>query len=386
MANVEITLGKPVIIAQSDKQAIGHHWGPFQFPGIQVNEKGEWICNYHVVEDAASGYGKPNGYAKSIDQGKTWLPQDPNVATGLLLPNGDWIRQKSQYAVPVSELTLPENPYALSQNYGVRVDCYLPEDTPEFLRGWYLERKRAGSDIWETERYFMEVPGLLRGSIQGVFPYKSVTHYQLDPQGRLWHISYPYFYVEGQPVVSHPLFAVSEDYGHTFRYLSNIPYQGNPEADPFWDDRSGFTEPELTFLPDGSLMALLRTTDGKGPGPMYVTFSTDGALTWSKPEVFDDLGVFPTLMTLKNGVTVTTYGRPGLYVRATADPAGKVWGDRITIVKPTEIRDRDTCAYTRMIPVDDNTAYLVYSDFQQPNAEGIPVKTIMGCTISTKIV
>jgi len=45
----------------------------------------------------------------------------------------------------------------------------------------------------------------------------------------------------------------------------------------------------------------------------------------------------------------------------------------------------DTCSYTTLLPLDDNSFYMVYSDFQHPNAQGIPVKTIMGCTVTTKI-
>jgi len=115
-------------------------------------------------------------------------------------------------------------------------------------------------------------------------------------------------------------------------------------------------------------------------------YSSDDCVTWSKPEIFDDLGVFPALLTLNNGVTLATYGRPGLYLRATADPAGRKWDDRVELVAPTPVFQQDTCAYTGMIAVDDNTAYLVYSDFQRPNAKGTPVKTIMGRTIRAEIV
>jgi len=387
MANVEITLGKPVIIAQSNMQAKGHHWGPYQFPNIQVNDAGEWICNYNVVEDAASGYGKPCGYAVSTDHGKTWISSDPSVATGLLLPNGDYIRQKSQYAIPADQVPLPAEPLHRTYLYGGKMDIYRDTDFPAELRGWYLERKRAGSDIWEEEHYFMDVPDLARyTNDQELFPYLSVTHYRIDPKGRLWHVSYPYFLNGDQPATMRPLFAVSEDNGHTFRYVSNIPYHPIPEADPKWDRRCGYNEPELCFLPDGSMLALLRITAGLDGGdniaPMHIAYSNDDGKNWSTPEFFDDLGVYPNLLVLKNGVTLTTYGRPGLYVRATADPAGKVWDDRVTIIQP---RPNDTCSYTTLLPIDDCTAYMVYSNFQEPNPEGIPVKTIMGRTITTKL-
>ena len=125
-------------------------------------------------------------------------------------------------------------------------------------------------------------------------------------------------------------------------------------------------------------MTLMRTTDGHGVGPMYVAYSHDDCATWSKPVIFDDLGVYPILPTLKNGVTLATYGRPGLYLRATADPSGRAWDDRVALIMPAPVFQEDTRAYTGMITVSDDTVYLVYSDFRQPNAEGKPVKTIMG--------
>jgi len=267
----------------------------------------------------------------------------------------------------------------------VEMKVYRACDVPDKYLGWHSERKRPGSDKWEIERYDMDVPDLARYAISGLFPYLGVTHYKLDPRGRLWHISYPLFY-DGTPAITRPLFAVSEDFGHTFRYVSDINYQPDPFGDRLWDKRYGYTEPDLTFLPDGNAMALMRTTDGHGVGPMYAAYSSDDCATWSKPEIFDDLGVFPALLTLNNGVTLATYGRPGLYLRATADPAGRKWDDRVELVAPTPVFQQDTCAYTGMIAVDDNTAYLVYSDFQRPNAKGTPVKTIMGRTIRAEIV
>jgi hypothetical protein len=40
---------------------------------------------------------------------------------------------------------------------------------------------------------------------------------------------------------------------------------------------------------------------------------------------------------LKNGLTLAVYSRPGLYVRATADPAGLRWAQRVTVVPPSAI-------------------------------------------------
>ncbi|MDW7648942.1 MAG: sialidase family protein, partial [Nitrospiraceae bacterium] len=131
----------------------------------------------------------------------------------------------------------------------------------------------------------------------------------------------------------------------------------------------GFTEPTVCFMADDSVLCLMRTTDGRGPGPSYLSRSTDNGKSWSTPAVFDDLGVWPQMLRLKNGVTLASYGRPGLYVRATADPAGLSWAKRVTVVPPGAI-STETCSYSALLPLGDNRALLAYSDFNLRDAEG----------------
>jgi len=157
-------------------------------------------------------------------------------------------------------------------------------------------------------------------------------------------------------------------------------------------------------MPDGSMITLLRTDS---LAPSYLARSVDGGKTWSEPKKFDKLGVWPVLCTLPCGVTLASYGRPGFFIRATDDPSGMEWDDPITII-PQEIADEEiiervdyfgtivrnedgenvggpkTCSYSDMIPLDDNTALLVYSDFTVPNAEGKPCKTILARKITVE--
>lgn len=113
---------------------------------------------------------------------------------------------------------------------------------------------------------------------------------------------------------------------------------------------------------------------------MYSSRSTDNGRTWSKPVVFDDLGVWPQTLTLKNGVTLLAYGRPGLFVRATV---GKDWGPRVEIVKPGQLMG-DTCSYCSLLPIADDTALIAYSEFNIPGPDGTPRKTIRVRTISVR--
>ena len=96
--------------------------------------------------------------------------------------------------------------------------------------------------------------------------------------------------------------------------------------------------------------------------------------------MFDELGVCPNLLVFDNGLTVASYGRPGFFVRATADPAGLVWNERVQILE----KGHGTCSYSSLVAIDDYTALVTYSDFTYPNAEGIPVKTILGRRITVQ--
>ena len=92
-----------------------------------------------------------------------------------------------------------------------------------------------------------------------------------------------------------------------------------------------FTEPALELLPDGSLFAVLRTTDGNGVGPLFKTRSTDQGRTWVKPEPFTETGVLPRLLQLTNGDLVLSSGRPGVDLRFSIDN-GQTWSPATTLV------------------------------------------------------
>jgi hypothetical protein len=162
--------------------------------------------------------------------------------------------------------------------------------------------------------------------------------------------------------------------------LPRQTYQPDPARDVKAVARDGFTEPCVHFMPDGAMICFLRTTDGHGVGPLYWSRSADNGRTWSKPAVFDDLGVWPQTLTLKNGITLLAYGRPGLFVRATRDPGGREWGPRVEIVKPGQFMG-DTCSYCSLLPLSDDTALIAYSEFNIPGPDGTPRKSIRVRTV-----
>ena len=82
------------------------------------------------------------------------------------------------------------------------------------------------------------------------------------------------------------------------------------------------------------------------------------------------------------GAILATYGRPGLFVKFSGDEAGMVWSDPIEIKLATNTKDPScydrSCYYTRILPLDDNSALMVYSDFNYPeNGVGESKKSIL---------
>ncbi len=366
------------------------HWGPYQFPRLNRMPDGKILISYHLEADSTVAYGLPKGMAVSPDEGKTWtvLPKskDPgeqsNFKESVLLPNGDYVKPFAPRPLPVAQMTLPEKPILEGlSNYGKEMKTYQQADIPELReKGWQLLRLPKGGAEWVKEQTHVDLPGVVCYLRDGVIPVPRFDVLKVAPDGSLWSLEYRFQqFLDGKLRPRSILILRSTDHGKNWNVWSSIPYQPDPSTDPHAHAREGgFTEPGVVFLPDGSALMLLRTTDGNGPGPLYAVRSTDMGKTWSKPEYFDDLGVWPQLLTLENGITLATYGRPGFFLRAASDPAASQWQDRITILPPGngDVHG-ESCSYSAMLPLDENSALLAYSYFRHKGGDGQPRKAIM---------
>lgn len=386
MNRVKLSFSEPVVIAQAGPEVT--EWGFYQFPSVEILADGGVHVNYHIQKDSATAYGKDSAHAVSYDQGNTFRLLDARPDNGGVgLPNGDRVRLRYLPSVSLNDITLPD-PIASNQLYGTQLGFYRAEDFPPELSGFPIERLASGDTEWKIEIKHIDAPYLVRYTTEGVLPHQMFWRLRLAPDNRLWAIAYPFTLMPDRPAECTPIFFVSEDNGKTFTYLSSVPYHAIPEIDAAYDRRSGYTEPDVAFMPDGSVICISRTENGKRgtttQAPMYLARSTDNGATWSKPGFFDGLGVWPIIQPLANGVTLVCYGRPGLFVRATADPAGIEWDERIAVINPESGKTK-TCAYAGLAALDESTAYFVYSDFSYPNPQGVPVKTILGCRIQTSV-
>ncbi len=382
--NIEIS--EPVVVATS--QAEYRDWGPYQFPRLNRMPDGRILLSYHVEADSPTAYGLPKGMAVSADDGNTWtvLPKakDPeeqgNFRESVLLPNGDHVRPFAPRSVPVEELTLPEIPvFSGIGGYGHETKVYVQAEIPELRdKGWELLRLAKGGTDWVREQANVVLPGLACVSREGVIPVPRFDVLKVAPDGSLWSLEYRFpRFLDGKLTFRSILILRSADHGKNWEIWSETLYQPDIETDPLALERiGGYGEPDVEFLPDGSVLMLLRTTDGKGPGPLYAVRSTDLGRTWSKPEYFDNIGVWPQLLTLANGITLSTYGRPGFFLRSTNDPSARNWQEKITIVAP-QAEYCDTCSYSAMLPLDANSVLLAHSDFHYHGEDGKQRKAIL---------
>ena len=400
---MKIRISDPIVVAVGpDSRTAG--WGPYQFPELMRLADGRIVCKFSVGPDSCTEYGKVHtgNCGVSADGGKTWERSDISnfdLVRGTLLPNGDRIRFKAPQAVPVTEDMDFGEPAGFVKRKSQY--CYRVENISRDIcvDTWYLTRIRAGSDVEEVEPVKLNWNNMVVRVCRGMLVQPiNMGVVRLGPDGTLWTTHYD---IGNGPednkftgYLANYLLR-STDNGHTWDIAHYLPYDPEKIPHPDAGDWEGFGENNITFTPDGSMIRLIRTNGAlhkglAGAGLLYIVRSEDNGNTWSEPEIFDTRGVWPRLLTLKCGVTLASYGRPGFFVRATDDPACKKWEDPIELIHSDferigsdgNVVSVGTCSYSDMIALDDHTALLAHSDFTIPDEAGIPRKTIVVRTIS----
>jgi len=374
---MKIALGEAKLISQAPASIPTSEWGPWQFPRM-FDAGNRFYLQFHIASDSALSYGKPRAWFYTDDKGETWHECKNG---GLLLDNGDIIKPHQKEAIPENETKLPEV-IGTFYGYGFRRDYFDYRKVPDEYTHWYIERTSPGKPM-EVEEVSVELPNYTMNTSENVLPTPYFHHIKKGPDGTLWTFLYKHYLKHNGEISDYGAswFHKSTDNGKTWKYMSRVPYEFNIEKDPGADKRYGFGEPDMCFINDKKAFALHRTTDGTGIGPMYITWTEDGAKTWTKPEYFDDRGVWPQTISLKNGIILAGYGRTGLFIRPYFNGT---WEDRTAVVEPSEYQT-DTCSYCALMPTGPDTAIVVYSDFTYPDENGVPRKSIMARKIYTEV-
>lgn len=374
-----IKLSKPIVVAQAERD---EPWGFFQFPNLSKTEMGGLVVSWHMKEDTYESYGKGSQreYRPMIsgDEGRTWAPLDYSC---YLINDGYDCHLFDSSTLRV--ITPPAKDIKTYEVFPKEVfrkgiySFYHIEDVPPELQGVYLysiDKKHTFNTIHAS----LEDPGLLRYTINDKMPIVWWGNIRQLADSTLVAGVYPCKYIEtsGNDVNSGVSFYSSKDRGKSWEIHGRIPFRADGIADRRGD--GSYDEPTFEVLKDESFICVMRTGS---TSPMYKSFSYDKGITWTQPVPFTANGVLPWLKLLRNGILVLSSGRPGVQIRFSLDGTGKLWTtpvDMLPFMNSNGSYTRDvSCGYTSIMEAGDNSFYLVYSDFNSLDINGLIRKAIM---------
>jgi hypothetical protein len=371
-------------IAIADKE---YEWGSFQFPVISQNKEGWIAISWQIGKDAVEAYNKnTGGGVYSSDNGETWDSIPPSQ---ILSPFGVVSTYSGEYLRIFTPTSFDVNKYKL-KSIGEKRNTYSSEETYKFykydslpneLKGVYFYRIRKGESRGEITRAEIESnPNMLRYSVGDYFPvvwWGNIINYGNE----LIAATYPYLQVNPKNKKIYPYgigIYQSKDNGYNWKLKGVISYnlQKKEQSDKYL---FGFSEPFIIQNKYGELVCVMRTTDGSGDKPIYLSISKNSGTSWSIPRAITNSGVFPRLLKLRNGNLILSTGRPGIQVYISND-GGYQWDGPIEIL-PDQSR---TCGYTGLLEAGFDSFFIVYSDFDHINKDGDKRKAIVLKKITVK--
>lgn len=374
---IVVTLGPEVVVARSNEEK--HPWGVWQFPSIGRLSDGRLRVSFSQTVDSAAldtvRKHNPPGRYDSADGGRTWQPASGGGASGgCRLANGTEIRLQAPPArdIPLNHLPPPAGlaDHGYHGVYMMRDPLRMPPGAGQ----WQVTRRAPGSDQWERLPATLDDPdgGVLcfdpEGKEHAVVRWQILMQLVALPDNSALAVFYNFRLNPDRAV--RPKWESyclrSTDEGRTWRFHGTIARDDNHPL-------AGFTEPYVALRKDGTLVAALRTECAK-TGPLYAACSRDGGRTWAEPVHVHDFGVLPRLLPLENGVTVLSFGRPGVHLLFTRD--GVKWEGLTTLVAE-EKRQTRTSGYTGLVAAGPDRFIIAYDQFDRPNEEGRPRKTIL---------
>jgi S-formylglutathione hydrolase FrmB len=208
----------------------------------------------------------------------------------------------------------------------------------EGREGWYLGQRYESTDNGRTvagpldaEFYVPQAKAAHGHALhKGPLYMRSIVE---RPDGVLVALMAGWFKGDDKPCPYNPRRPYSRTYvcesldgGRTWAFLANIGYD--------FIGSEGYNEGSMKALPDGRLMAVMRTGSMKDPkcqdNPIMVATSADGGATWTTPRRTGVHGAFPDLAVLSDGILAITYGRPGAGIVFSTDN-GETWANWTSI-------------------------------------------------------
>ena len=381
-----LQLGEPVVVAHGSQK----QWGPYQFPKITYTTRGHIMVSWAMWNDSIFGGGRVEGATNAVseDGGKTWreaTDEDIRISN-IKMSNGKYFMGFRQEELVTVENLSQYTPAVIGTGY---TKVHFAEDIEEYNPVVYameLDPNTGKTSTFRVELNWPYMPAteVAENTIYPIANTMAINNFCgcIEIDGDLYYCTYSRGFDSKTGTVTRRSGYLSvyvfksTDNARTWNYLSQITFT---EEYMTHSNSEGFNEPSMELMPDGSVVMLMRCGDTERPS--YIVRSTDNCETWSKPVKYDDRGVYPQIMTMDCGVTIATYGRPGIFMRTTSDKTGLTWSECIEIeLSPVESPQicsnhpesgqasyhRESCCYTQMLPLDEDTFLLVYTDFHYP--------------------
>ena len=398
---LEMSIEDPVVVSLGP--AGERRWGWHQFPHFRFDSDGNPVVVINEADDGIKGILQEPHMFRSGDGGRTWTALEERerrfILPGVQAANGSVVsftdhygRDRDRDDIDLAGLDLQASAREIDGNY--TVDLYRFDDVPAQYRA--LAMKRLGADGRVTEYAApLRFPGLCsfsfvtgshseKGEFELAEPKLRHGYFILNscystvlPNGDILNVTDIARKYDARGIARRGVFClVSGDNGKSWSYRSTVALEGAG------DGRTSLGEASITRTGRGNLLCVWRTEPGGAaeiPRDCYYALSRDDGVTWSLPRRLHRYGVWPRLLTLGNGITVCVSGRPGVFLRASADPEAGVWSRPVMLREALDwfdVAQDGTCGYTDLFPVAEDRFLVVYSDFYHRDRDWVLHKAI----------
>ncbi len=380
-----LEIGEPVVVTQG--VVSDDAWGHNQFPSLSYTLDGNLLATWCYSNDTIDDYVDVYRSKVSTDGGKTWSSDASlcSISNKFKMSNGKYFagfERANAHATTWQKAYEPATTWGSNNGYKLFFVEDLPKNEDTTVWGYEYDAETDTKEKFECTINWPHAP-LTEFPGGKIYPMTQMFALSQDSivivDGVMYLAMYFYGFNSHSPTREYAVnghnkyystyIFSSEDNGRTWNFLSQLTTLGSSLK-----FSEGLCEPCLNVMPDGSFLVLMRS--GGDSKPCYWSRSTNNCKSWSVIKKFDDIGVLPQMVTLDCGVSIATYGRPYMRIRATSDPTGKKWQSAQTFDLASG-ENNSSCYYTDLLALDDTHALWIYSDFKYPNADGVPVKSII---------
>ncbi len=372
---MKVEIGPAVVVSMAPPGEM--RWGFWNFPYLFRMPDGTLGLTHHVDHDSEEAYGGKAPFFISGDEGRSWCPLEPPCPELGLHPTfmmhmegGECFTSVCRGVIPLSRLR-STRPVGSLWSYA-NCNLYDLASVEEPDRYIPMARWLPASQTWVSEKGLLDVPQALvwerNGKVSTIFLESKPI---LARDGAVIVADYrtPVRMPDGStPLRRGTSLLQSTDRGRSWQLRGVVAYA--PDI--------MYAEPFLAYAPNGDLLCTLRSTCSEKDEPLYLSRSSDDGHTWSRPEQIAEVGVFPNILTLDCGVSVISFGRPGMWLMFSDDGAGRFWKNRCTLAEPDAHSNcAATCGYSSMEALDSRRFLVAHTLFRHRDETGQPRKAVV---------